>query len=77
MADRATIADERVTVACPECDSAQVWFRRGGTDLGDADTLLRCGDCAAKFDVAILRRQKPAGGHTAKYEHLSPEDIGL
>lgn len=77
MADRVAIDDGRVTVACPECDSSQVWFRRAADSPDDADTLLRCGECTATFDEALLRRRRPAGGHTAKYSHLSPEDIGL
>lgn len=76
MVERVLTEDRRVTVACPECDSPQVWFRReSGRPLDDAPTAFRCSDCGGHFDEAIVRPRQ--GRHHAKYAGLSPEDVGL
>ena len=76
-ADRVLTEDRRVTVACPECDSTNVWLRReAGVTLDDAPTAFRCSNCAAAFDEAIVRAVKAKGKHAA-YGDLSPEDVGL
>ena len=77
-ADRVAVEDHRLTAACPECDSSNVWFRREtGTPLNDASTAFRCSDCAAAFDEAIVRPFHDRAGNNAKYADLSPEDVGL
>ena len=72
MSERLGCTLARHTIACPECDAADVFSRE--TVVGAA---YRCTRCGATFDEAVARPYNSRAGSTAKYADLSPEDVGL
>jgi len=66
--------------ACPECDTADLYFRPGGNNARQKPTRWQCRKCAAEFDTPKRRAPKqdcPPSGLAGKLYHADPEDLGL
>jgi len=82
MSERLAAANDDTTVACPECDTAEVMIRQryDNVSTGDLDAPYRCQECSATFETAVVRPHKEQGasaGEQAKYGSLTLEDVGL
>ena len=55
--------DDETTLACPECDSTNIYRRSQGKASRDADgdETYRCWDCPARFDEPVRRPLKSPG----------------
>lgn len=77
---RLTHEEDGIVIACPECDEGGKVYERTGvnTYAGNPDDPYHCGNCGSTFEEYVDREDKRAEhGTPAKYEHLSPEDVGL